>query len=83
MATMYVDNIPEELYQGLKAQAKASRMSLAARVVMLLEENVPTEAELGRRAAFLEKARRFQQAQAPVGAAFPSTEQMLREDRDR
>jgi len=44
---------------------------------------VPTPAELARRRQFLQKALRMS-ARKPVSAkSFPSTEEMLREDRGR
>ena len=49
MATLYVENIPDELYDALKRRARENRKSIAAEVLVLLEENVPTEMELKRR----------------------------------
>ena len=46
MATLYVENIPDDLYEALRSQAKARRRSIAAEVLALLEENVPTAQEL-------------------------------------
>ena len=46
MATLYVENVPDELCQSLRKHAKAHRRSIAAEVLVLLEENVPTAEEL-------------------------------------
>ena len=46
MATLYVENIPDDLYEALRSRAKARRRSIAAEVLALLEENVPTAREL-------------------------------------
>jgi len=49
MATLYVENVPDEIYKALRKQARANRKSIAAEVISLLEQNVPTEEELKRR----------------------------------
>ena len=42
MATLYVENVPDDLYEALRSRAKARRRSIAAEVLALLEENIPT-----------------------------------------
>lgn len=49
MATLYVENVPDELYEALRNRAKQNRKSIAGEVISLLEENVPTPQELKRR----------------------------------
>ena len=83
MATLCVENIPDDLYQALRARARAHRKSIAAEVVALLAEHIPTPQELKRRRAFLQKMRRLRAAPAPRRRPFPSAEAMLREDRER
>ena len=51
MATLYVENIPKDLYEALRGRAKARRRSIAAEVLALLEENIPTQKELKARRA--------------------------------
>ena len=46
MATLYVENVPDDLYEALRSQAKARRSSIAAEVLALLKENVPTAKEI-------------------------------------
>ena len=41
MPTLYVENVPDELYQALKQRAKRERRSMAAEVIRILELNVP------------------------------------------
>ena len=41
MATLYVENIPDELYQALRERARQHRKSIAAEILTLLEENSP------------------------------------------
>lgn len=49
MPTLYVENVPDELYKALRKRAKSNRKSIAAEVIDLLQRNIPTEAELRRR----------------------------------
>ncbi len=83
MATLYVENIPDDLYEALRSQAKARRRSIAAEVLALLEENVPTAREMKSRHEWVRKLARLRKQQAASGRAFPSTEEMIREDRQR
>jgi plasmid stability protein len=49
MATLYVENVPDEIYKALRKRARAKRKSIAAEVISnCLEENIPTAAELKR-----------------------------------
>ena len=81
MATLYVENVPEDLYKALRERARRHRKSLAAEVLSLLEENVPTVAELKRRQQFFRRIQRMRST-GSMGT-FPTTEQMQREDRAR
>lgn len=83
MATLYVENIPEDLYAALRKQAKLRRKSIAQEVISLLEAHVSTPQELQRRRELLQKALRMSARRSSTSAAFPSTEEMLREDRAR
>jgi plasmid stability protein len=82
MATLYVENVPDELYEALRTRARARRRSIAAEVLTLLEESVPTEKELRVRRNFLRKLEPLL-ARGKSTKRFPSTEKMLREDRGR
>lgn len=83
MATLYVENVPEDIYKALRKRARAKRKSIAAEVISLLEQNVPTAAELKRRAAFYDRLADVR-ARPPKGPGpFPSAEEMIREDRER
>jgi plasmid stability protein len=83
MATLYVENVPADLYQALRGQARKRRRSLAAEVLSLLEENVVTERELKARQGFLRKLERLRSRKPASGGSFPSTEEMQRQDRAR
>jgi hypothetical protein len=59
MPTLYVENVPRDLYEALPKRAKSQRRSIAAEVIMLLEKNIPTERELKRRRKFTEATQRL------------------------
>ena len=82
MATLYVENVPEELYEALRERARSNRRSISAETIFLLERALPTAAELRRRDAFYRRIQRLS-ARAGAVAPGPSTEQLLREDRER
>jgi antitoxin FitA len=83
MATLYVENIPDEIYKALRKQARANRKSIAAEVISLLEQNVPTEEELKRRRKAFAGLARLRAMQPLNLGPFPSAEEMIREDRER
>lgn len=83
MATLYVENVPDELYEALRRQAKARRRSIAAEVLALLEENVPTAEQLKARQTLYRQVIRMRKKLPKSKGPFPSTEEMIREDRER
>lgn len=83
MATLYVENVPDDLYKALRARAHENHRSIAAEVLSLLEQNIPTEEELRSRRAFYLKIRRMQKQKYVSDRAYPSAEEMIREDRSR
>ena len=83
MATLYVENVPDDLYDALRRVAKRNRKSIAAEVIALLERNVPTEHELKKRREFVKRLQQLRATKSPAGGPFPTTEEMVREDRTR
>jgi plasmid stability protein len=83
MPTLYVENVPDELYEALRARARTNRKSIAAEVIELIQQNVPTAAELARRRQFLKAVTKISRRKPASRGPFPSTEEMLREDRER
>jgi plasmid stability protein len=82
MVTTYIENFDDELCVELRARAKRNRRSVAAEILALLEEHVPTEKEIeARRDAVrrLDKLRFTSSSTTPM----PSSVDMIREDRDR
>ena len=83
MPTLYVENVPKDLYEALRGRAKQKRRSIAAEVLALLEQNIPTEKELKARREFLRRLKQMGSGKLNSGESFPSTEDMQREDRTR
>jgi plasmid stability protein len=83
MATLYVENVPEEIYKALRKRARTNRTSIAAEVIALLKQNVPTEAELKRRREFYDRMVELSSRPPLSPGPFPSAEEMIREDRER
>jgi plasmid stability protein len=83
MATLYVENIPDDLYEALRRRAKAGRRSIAAEVLALLEENIPTAQELKARRDWVRHITRLRKQIKASGRVFPPAEDMIREDRRR
>jgi plasmid stability protein len=83
MATLYVENVPDDIYKALRKRARNNRTSMAAEVITLLKQFVPTDKELKRRQEFYDRLAELR-AQPPLGPGpFPSAEEMIREDRER
>ena len=83
MATLYVENVPDDLYEALRSRAKARRRSITAEVLALLEENVPTAEDLKARHDLFRRALRMREKRTKRKGPFPSAEEMIREDRER
>ena len=83
MPTLYVENVPADLYAALRKRAKQNRTSIAGEVIALLKQNVPTATELKRRRELFDYVMRLQKRKPPAPGPFPSAEEMIREDRER
>ena len=83
MPTLYVENVPEELYEAIRARAQGNRKSITAEVLDLLAANVATPTELARRKAFLKRAMKIRSQHPASRGPHPSSEEMQREDRAR
>ena len=83
MPTLYVENVPKNLYDALRAQARQNRKSIAAEVLSLLEENIPTALELRSREDFLRRIQRFRAKKPQSTGTFTSSEEAQRADRWR
>jgi plasmid stability protein len=83
MPVLYVENVPDDLYQALRKRARQNRKSMAAEVISLLERDIPTAKELQRRREFYKRMGELRALQVGSSIAFPAAEDMIREDRDR
>jgi hypothetical protein len=83
MPTLYVENVPADLYAALRRRAKQNRTSIASEVISLLKQNIPTATQLKRRQEFFEYVMRLKKTSPPASGPFPSAEEMIREDRER
>ena len=83
MATLYVRNVPTDLYDALRKRAHKNGRSIAAEVISVLREDVPTAEELRTRQKFFETVKRMRSRAPLIDKQFPSAEEMLREDRRR
>jgi plasmid stability protein len=83
MATLYVENVPNDVYKALRKRAKKNGTSMAAEVIALLKQWVPTEAELKRRRRFYEQMKELSSKLPLTSGPFPTAVEMIREDRDR
>lgn len=83
MPTLYVENVPADLYEALRTRAQERRKSISAEVIALLEENVPTAKELASRRELLNQARRIRARRPRAPGLSPSSEVIEREDRRR
>jgi plasmid stability protein len=82
MASLNVENIPDDRYEALRERAKRHQRSIVAEILALLEGYVPTEKEIEARheaVRKLEKLRFTSTSATPV----PSSLDMIREYRDR
>jgi plasmid stability protein len=83
MATLYVENVPDDIYKALRKRARTNRTSIAAEVISLLEHFVPTAAELKRRGKVFDDLAKLRARPPLTSGPFPSAEEMIREDRER
>jgi len=83
MPTLYVENVPEDLYEAVRARARKKRTSIAAEVIEVLKDAVPTKDELRRRKRAYERLLQLQAEIPPGRGPFQSAEEMIREDRER
>jgi len=83
MATLYVENVPDDLYEGLRKRAKQNQKSIAAEVMTLLKLHVPTEEVLRKRRKAIKQLARIRNTPPLSPGPFPSAEETIREDRER
>jgi plasmid stability protein len=77
VATLHVRNVPDDIYDALRARAKSEERSINAVAIAILREVLsPVDAE-----AMIEDLRRFRaRTRLPQGTLAP--EEIIRRDRD-
>ncbi|MEH2301128.1 FitA-like ribbon-helix-helix domain-containing protein [Nostoc sp.] len=88
MATLYVRNLPDDLYAKLQELAVSQHRSINAQVITLLEEALKTETqqtedERRKNVPKLLEEIRLRREQLPTDIGWPDSTAMIREDRDR
>jgi plasmid stability protein len=83
MPTLYVENIPDDLYRALRKRAREGHKSIAAEVISLLEQNIATAKELQRRREFYERMGQLRARVLQTSSLFPNAEDTIHEDRNR
>jgi Arc-like DNA binding domain len=81
MATLYVENVPDDRYEALRERAKRNGRSISAEIIELLQQSVPTKADLQRRHEFYKTVLEFQKKKPLTPGPHPSAEEMIREIR--
>lgn len=81
MPTLYVENVPADLYAALRARAKAKRSSIAAETIAVLRRELPTAAELRRRRQAVDALLRFRESIPPRQKGQPTTQALVRASR--
>lgn len=83
MPTLSVEKVPDELYEALRERARQHRRSIAAEVLTLLAENIPTAKELAQRKELLQRVRKLRARRSGSSGPFTTSEEIQREDRRR
>ena len=80
MATLYVRNVPDDLYEQIRARAEVSSHSLSAEVVVLLRAALEEKrASVGEMLNEIRRRSSFR----PAEAGLPDSTTLMREDRNR
>jgi antitoxin FitA len=81
MATLYVRDVPDDLYERLREQAQRSRRSIGATAIELLRAELPERRTGLTISEWLERARELRELTAHYDG--PSVVEDIRADRDR
>ncbi len=89
MATLHLQNVPDDLYEKLQQLAASHNRSIDAQVITLLESALPTETKPSQNNTrnqsvqeILAENRRRRRVN-PVDFSLPDSTTLIREDRDR
>jgi len=88
MPTLYVRNIPDDLYERLQELASSQHRSISAQVLTILEQALPTKPQQAKSETtksiteILAESRRRRRVN-PTDFGLPDSTTLIREDRDR
>jgi antitoxin FitA len=81
MATLYVRDVPDDLYERLREEARSSRRSIGATAIELLRAELPERRNSLTISEWLERARAMRERTRP--SEGPTVVDDIRADRDR
>jgi plasmid stability protein len=76
---LHVRQVPDDLYEALRARAKAEGRSMSAQAVVLLRQALGDDDLTARRRIAIE---RLKELSFPTPPGFPLAQDLIREDRD-
>lgn len=88
MATLYVQNLPDDLYERLQELAKVENRSINAQVITLLQQALPSqtqesETETPKSITKILSESSCRRRLNPADFGLPDSTDLIREDRDR
>ena len=81
MITITVKNIPEEIYERIKIQAKANRRSVNSEIISIFEQAIPKRAPMDVK-DILERARRVREFTAHYTVTAEEIDRWKKEGRE-
>lgn len=81
MVTITVKNIPEELYERIKSQAKVNRRSINSEIISIFEHAIPTRTPLEVKDV-LERARKVRELTADYTITAEELDRWKKEGRE-
>lgn len=83
MATLHLENVPEDLLEAIQNRASEEKTTVEAAVLQILSKMFPTKSQLAVRQDRMKRFLELQRVSSPGEGPFPSAEDMIREDRNR
>jgi plasmid stability protein len=82
MASLHLQDVPEEMYERLRRLAEASQRSVRDEALTLLDKGIQQAEIRGGTAEVLEEIRQWRTSRAPI-QGMPESTVLIREDRYR
>ena len=88
MATLHLQDVPEDLYVRLEQLAKSQHRTISAQVITLLESTLPpqtpqSQSETPKSVTEILTEINRRREQLPTDVEWPDSTALIREDRDR